>query len=116
MAFRTPRPDGLTIAPNAPGDGNNPAASVLELRGHQFWGRYAVEADLPNASGNAAGSPAYDCMRPGDTAFVQTPPAGRGALYTLRDRGTNGGADAEWSESVDSDRAYARRLGYSVGV
>lgn len=99
MAFRTPRPDGLTTPPNGAGDGNNPPASVLELRGHCFWGRWTLPEDLPNASGNAATGAAYACMRPGDFAYVETPIPGasRGAVFMLIDRGTDGGTDARWS-------------------
>lgn len=92
MALRTPRPDGLAVAPDAAGDANNPAASVLELEGHLFWGRYSAASVLPNASGNLATGPAYACMRPGDLAYVQAD----AALYRLIDRGTSGGGDAVW--------------------
>lgn len=113
MAFRTPRPDGLTVAPNA----TSPPASALELRGHQFWGRYATEAVLPNASGNKAAAPAYDLLRPGDLALAETPSIGEtNALYRLVDRGTLGGGDAEWRPIDSNAAAFARRVIYSIGV
>jgi len=93
MSLRTPKIDGLTTAPNAVADANNPAASAEELQSHRFWGRYATVADLPNASGNATGNPAYNLMRPGDVAQVQAD----SLLYVLQDRGTLIGGDAVWS-------------------
>ena len=82
MAERTPLVAGLTVAPNAPGDATNPAASEAELRAHRFWGRFADATFLPNATANPAGSPAYDLMRPGDVAFAQD----TGRLHVLQDR------------------------------
>lgn len=92
MATRTPPVSGLTVQPNAVGDANNPAASTQELAVHRFWGRYDATSALPNASANAAASPSYDAMRPGDVAQVEAD----GELYELVDRGTSGGADAAW--------------------
>lgn len=102
MSQNSPTPDGLAIAPNAPATVNDPAASNQELQEHRFWGRWDTAADLPNASGNAAGSPAYDKMRPGDKAWV-------GALlreFVLEDRGTLSGADAVWREVPQGPDAF----------
>jgi hypothetical protein len=97
MADRTPGTEGLVIAPNAPGDPQNPVASGQELKVHRFWGRYAQAAQLPNHPGNPATSPAFDFMRQGDVGFVQTGATpGDGDMYYLCDRGTSGGGDAIW--------------------
>ncbi len=82
MATRTPPADGLTVAPS----------DLSELDSHRYWGRYAAAADLPNAASNAASSPSYDALQPGDVAFV----TGLGELYVCTAKGTSGGADATW--------------------
>lgn len=94
MANRTPGSAGLTVAPNGAGDVNNPAADDAEFQAHRFWNRWTTPAFLPNAASNAASSPAYDQMRPGDTAYVES----TSSLHRLDDRGTNGGADAVWTD------------------
>lgn len=103
MADRTPDISGLTVAPNAPGDLQNPPAAEQELKVHHFWGRYDDVDELPNHPSNPAVSPAFDFMRQGDTAFVQTgADPGDGNYYYLCDRGTLGGGDAIWCLLVTS--------------
>lgn len=92
MAFRTPTSAGLASPPNAAGDFNNPPAEDQELQVHRFWGRYALETDLPNNGTNAATDPAYSQMAPGDVGYNQDD----ACLYLLTDRGTLGGNDAVW--------------------
>ncbi len=106
MSFRSPTPDGLTIAPNAAAFGGNPAASNQELQSHHYWGRYALTTQLPNigfldgvavAGANPAAAPAYDKLAPGDFGFVEGagPPA-LSNMYVCVDRGTVSGNDARW--------------------
>lgn len=104
MAILSPDTAGLTIAPNAPGDVNNPVALPRELKVHRFWGRYGDVSELPNHPANPASSPAYDQMRPGDMGLVQTleQQAIDGELYYLCDRGTPGGGDAVWCQLTKS--------------
>lgn len=105
MSLRTPSPDGLTVSPNAPAAGTNPAASLQEMAVHGFWGRYELLTELPNVGAvdgfavtgvNPANAPAYDKMRPGDIAYIQE----TNALYWLVGRGTPAGNDATWSSVI----------------
>jgi hypothetical protein len=91
MAHRTPPTSGLAVSPNAAATANDPAADVVELQAHRFWGRYTLATQLPNGSANLAGAPSYTAMRPGDVAWAA------GELYTLSGRGTLSGGDAAWA-------------------
>jgi hypothetical protein len=99
MSIRTPSSNGLSVAPNAAATANDPAASPQEVQQPWFWGRWALNTQLPNVgtvdgSGvtgvNPAAAAAYDKMRPGDMALVGTQP------YWLVTRGTVGGNNASW--------------------
>lgn len=91
---------GLTIPlPNAAAEGNNPAARNGDLTNRTFWGRWALAADLPNATNNAASRSAYTNLASGDTAWAQSPTG----LYVCIDRGTEGGSDAVWRRLPDAD-------------
>jgi hypothetical protein len=92
MADRTPSAGGLAVSPNGVGDVNNPAASVQEFQAHRFWGRWTTPLFLPNAASNAAAAGAYDKMRPGDVAFVES----TARNHTLTSRGTVNNGDATW--------------------
>lgn len=112
MSFRTPTPDGLTVAPNASGFGSNPAASPQELENLHFWGRYELATQLPNVGFvdgvvvvgvNAAADPAYSKLAPGDFCLVEgAAPPGTTKIYVCVDRGTLSGSDARWNELVSS--------------
>lgn len=59
---------------------------------HAYWGVYATDTALPNASGNPIGAPEYAKLENGDVAYV----TGDGTRYVCQDPGTSGGGDAIW--------------------
>jgi hypothetical protein len=113
VSSRTPTSDGLTVAPNAPVVGVNPAASLQELQQTAFWGRYELLTQLPNVGAvdgvavtgvNPANPPAYEKMRPGDIALVGT------KVFWLISRGTPNASDATWSSTADHPAASTTSL------